>query len=111
MTRPSRAEGEVVLMPLEQLPEPDLEGPVMLADRTGVYVHSFKCRACRLEFQVFSWVDDRHSSALVFCPECATSGRKLHWISTINESPMFMAGSGREIFRLNPYPGSILLVD
>lgn len=111
MTRPRRADTEIVWRPIDSLPEPNLDGPVMLADRTGVYVHSFKCRHCRLEFQLFSWLDDRHTSARVFCPECGLAGRKLHWIATVNEAPEFLGGSGREIFRLNPHPGSILLDD
>jgi len=32
---------------IDSLPKPDLDGPVMLSGRTGVYVHSFKCWAVR----------------------------------------------------------------
>lgn len=82
----------------------DVDGPVMLEHREGVFVHSFKCRACRLEFQLFSWVRDRHHAADVHCPECGRLGRKLHWMLPVNDSAEF--GSGREIYQLNPHPNS-----
>jgi DNA-directed RNA polymerase subunit RPC12/RpoP len=73
-------------------------------------VHSFKCLACRLEFQLFSWLDDRHTASNVACPECGRiGGPKLHWIATLNESPEFGFGGAREIFQFNPRPGSILV--
>lgn len=89
--------------------EVNLDGPVMLGDREGVFVHSFKCRVCRLEFQLFSWRRERHMVETTFCPECGTRGRKLHWRLPVNESPAF--GSGTEIYRLNPYPHSGGFVD
>jgi len=111
MSRPKRAPGDVVMMHVDDLaPFVNLDGPVMLADRTGVYVHSFKCLACRLEFQLFSWLDDRHTASNVTCPECGKAGGlKLHWIATLNESSDFGFGGAREIFQLNPRPGSILV--
>ncbi len=80
-------------------------GPVMLEDRQGVFVHSFKCRNCRLEFQLYSWVRDRHTATNVVCPECGhIGGRKLHWMTPVNESCAFE--SGTEIYNLSPYPYS-----
>ena len=113
MTRAGRTQNELVTMPVADLVGLiSLEGAVILADRTGVYVHAFKCRNCRLEFQLFSWLDDRHSASSVHCPECGSvGGGKLHWIATVNESTEFWSGSGREIFEISRHPRSILLDD
>ncbi len=43
-------------------------GPVTLQDRQGVFVHSFKCSICDLEFVVFSWRANRHRVGSTFCP-------------------------------------------
>ena len=111
MTRPRRIHRNLEKVDPASLPMPNFIGPVMLADRTGVYVHSFKCRVCRLEFQLSSWVDDRHTAQSVWCPECGhRGGRKLHHIVTVNERSTFTAGPG-EIYQINPYRGSSLLSD
>ena len=41
-------------------------GPVTLQDRQGVFVHSFKCSICDLEFMVFSWRANRHRVGSTF---------------------------------------------
>ena len=83
----------------------NVDGPVMLEDRQGIVVHSFKCRICRLELQLYSWVRDRHTAINVACPQCGhVGGRKLHWMTPVNESRAF--GSGTKIHDLNPHPYS-----
>jgi hypothetical protein len=44
------------------LPKPDLSGGVQLANREGVFAHSFRCNRCTLHFVLFSWARARHSA-------------------------------------------------
>lgn len=90
----------------------DLEGPVMLSDRTGVYGHSFKCLTCRLEFVLFSWVADRHPVGKTYCPECGTTTPMRHYGAVLSRSPDSDGDpDGSEIYQLVPLPGSELLID
>ena len=59
---------------------------VRAEDREGVFVHTFKCRRCGLEFQLYSWLRDRHKVGGVFCPECGEQTPMLHWRTCVNES-------------------------
>jgi rRNA maturation endonuclease Nob1 len=34
------------------------------------YVYCFKCKACSLEFSVYSWKEDWLDKNKAFCPEC-----------------------------------------
>lgn len=100
-----------MMMNTSDLPEPDLVGPVMLADREGVFVHSFKCRVCRLEFMVFSWLPNRHRVGVTFCPECGERTPMLHRRATVNESPSFTLNGTNEIFGLSGRPDSFVMTD
>jgi hypothetical protein len=87
-------------------------GPVTLPDRQGVFVHSFKCSVCDLEFAVFSWRAHRHRVGSVCCPECGRRTPMLHWVAQTSNSVAFEPrGPGLEIFAMNPRSGSSLLDD
>jgi len=108
---PRRVPSDLGWMRVSDLPEPDLIGPVMLADREGVFIHSFKCRDCRLEFAVFSWLANRHRVGVTFCPECGERTPMLHKRATVNESPTFTLDGTNEIFGLWSRPGSFRMSD
>lgn len=86
---------------------------VLPEDREGVFVHAFKCQQCELEFQLFSWLRDRHRIGGVFCPECGEKTPMLHWRTCVNESKELGRQEEEwEIFRLTTrFPGFILLDD
>lgn len=73
--------------------------------REGVFVHSFICNKCGLHFNVFSWMENRHTVESVYCPECGSKGRFRHWKRVLSENPK-MTLSEQEIFRYVPFPGS-----
>jgi hypothetical protein len=78
-------------------------GPVTLQDRQGVFVHSFKCSICDLEFVVFSWRADRHRVGVTFCPECGERTPMLHWRAQASDSLDFQTdGTGLEIYQMCP---------
>ena len=89
----------------------DIEGPVTLNEREGVYVHSFKCRRCQLEFMLFSWQADRHTVANVRCPECGATGRFVHYRAILTENVKPDIQGPAEIFRHWPHKGSELMDD
>ena len=93
-----------------------LDGPVMLADRVGVFAHSFKCLDCRLEFVVFSWLPNRHRVGRTFCPECGVQAPMLHYRATLSEDKEMAfedsgAGDSCEIFTCVPYGRAQLMND
>ena len=76
-------------------------GPVTLQDRQGVFVHSFKCSICDLEFVVFSWRANRHRVGSTFCPECGVPTPMIHWRVQTSQSLEFCCdGPGREIYQM-----------
>lgn len=78
-------------------------GPVTLADREGVFAHSFKCGECQLEFAVMSWKRSRHRASNTFCPECGKLTKKFHRRVCLSENRNFVDdGSGTEIFGVMP---------
>ena len=86
---------EVARMPVKR------PGPVTLQDRQGVFVHSFKCSICDLEFMVFSWRADHHRVGSTYCPECGRRTPMLHWRAQTSESPDFSSdGPGLEIYQM-----------
>jgi hypothetical protein len=88
---------DIAKMPVKQ------PGPVTLQDRQGVFVHSFKCSICDLEFVVFSWRADRHRVGSTFCPECGERTPMLHWRAQASESLEFQTDSaGLEIYQMCP---------
>lgn len=108
---PRPVPSDLVRMRITELPEPDLVGPVMLEDREGVFIHTFKCRICRLEFMVFSWLADRHRVGTTFCPECGQRTPMLHKRATVNECPGFTLDGQTEIFGLSSRRDSLLMSD
>jgi hypothetical protein len=86
-------------------PYADTSGGVQLADREGVFAHSFKCRSCTLHFVLFSWSLTRHTPASIVCPECGSSGGFLHKITQLSESRTFSLSPGRapEIYDVWPF--------
>ncbi len=79
---------------------------VPLSEREGVYVHSWKCLTCSLEFMTFSWQANRHRVGTIACPECGNRAPMFHCRAVVNESPTFSLDGPQEIFRLWPWPGS-----
>lgn len=102
-----------VEMPVEQLQQmaKKAPGPVTLSDREGVYVHSFKCGICALEFMLLSWVSNRHRVGEVYCPECGKATPMLHLRAIISESEEMDVAAPNEIFRRWPWPGSQMMDD
>jgi hypothetical protein len=87
-------------------------GPVTLADREGVFAHSFKCSICDLEFVVFSWQASRHGVGRTCCPECGYATPMLHWRGRTSGSVDFDAdGAGTEIYQMFPLVDGPLLDD
>jgi len=94
----------------------NIEGPVMLKDREGVFAHSFKCVECRLEWALFSWRRDRHRVGNVYCPECGRQTRMLHWRSTFSSSRTMILDDSRlgesvEIYDVVPVGDADLMDD
>jgi hypothetical protein len=77
-------------------PYVDTSGGVQLADREGVYAHSFRCDRCTLHFVLFSWSATRHSPQTIACPECRSSGRFLHRVTQLSTSTTFSVAADRE---------------
>ena len=91
-------------------------GPVMLADREGVFVHSWKCLGCRVEFVVFSWLLNRHRVGRTFCPECGQRTPMIHWRDTFSASRRMIVDDSRlghslEIFDCVPCGDADLMDD
>jgi len=81
-------------------------------ERRGLYIHSFQCEACSLEFALFSWWPDRHTVINTACPECNQITRKSHWISTVVDDPHQRFGEGPEIYHYSPVgPDPQLMAD
>ena len=78
------------------LPFVDTSGGVQLADREGVFAHSFRCRRCTLHFVLFSWSPTRHTPDTIVCPECGSSGGFLHRLTQLSESRRFSLAPDRE---------------
>lgn len=73
-----------------------------LEERQGVFIHSFKCLDCSLEFALFSWWPDRHTVVNTACPECGRVTQKSHWLATVSDMPGQAFGNGPEIFHYSP---------
>lgn len=70
--------------------------------RQGLFIHSFKCQACSIEFALFSWWPDRHTVVNTACPECCLITQKTHWVATISSEPNQAFGNGPEIHQWSP---------
>lgn len=73
-----------------------------LSERQGLFIHSFKCLDCSLEFAIFSWWPDRHTVVNTACPECGRVTQKSHWLATVDSTPGRAFGKGPEIFQHSP---------
>ena len=70
--------------------------------REGLYIHTFKCMSCSLEFAVFSWWPDRHTVVNTACPECHRVTQKAHWRSDVDTVAGRAFEEGREIYEYSP---------
>src|SRR2546427_13300834 len=71
------------------MPLIDTFGGIQLADREGVWAHSFRCRACTLHFVLFSWSLSRHAAETISCQKCGATGGFLHRITHLSTSTTF----------------------
>ena len=81
---------------------PSVTNFAALDQRKGVFVHSFKCLDCSLEFALFSWWPDRHMVVNTYCPECCRVTQKTHWRADISTTPGAKFRDGPEIFDFSP---------
>jgi hypothetical protein len=88
-------------------------GGVALAEREGVWIHSFMCNRCGLHFKVHSWLPDRHRTETVWCPECGQhDGQFRHYrVRTSEIAGRLDLGHPGEIFNHCEHPGSRLMDD
>jgi hypothetical protein len=71
-------------------------------ERQELFIHTFKCQACSLEFTIFSWWPDRHTVVNTACPECRRVTQKSHCMSSVADNPAQCFGEGPEIFHYSP---------
>ena len=81
---------------------PSIQPNTPLQDRQGLFIHTFQCMACSLEFALFSWWADRHTVVSTACPECHRVTQKSHWMSTASDMPGQAFGQGPEIYHYSP---------
>lgn len=80
--------------------------------RQGLYIHSFQCMACSLEFALFSWWPDRHTVVNTYCPECGRVTQKSHWRADVVTDPGQRFGEGPEVYNYSPVgPDPQLMMD
>ena len=82
--------------------QPSVMSFAPLAERQGLFIHTFQCMECSLEFALFSWFRDRHSVVNTACPECQRVTQKSHWMSIVDSTPERAFGEGPEIFHYSP---------
>jgi len=81
---------------------PSVQSFAPYSQRQGLFIHTFKCEACSLEFAIFSWWPYRHTVVSTACPECHRVTQKSHWMSTVADNPAQRFGEGPEIFNYSP---------
>jgi len=82
--------------------QPSIQSFAPYLERQGLFIHTFQCQACSLEFAIFSWWPDRHTVVNTACPECRRITQKSHWMSTVADNPAQRLGEGPEIFHYSP---------
>ena len=82
--------------------QPSIQSFAPLSERQGLFIHTFQCMACSLEFAIFSWWPDRHTVVNTACPECHRITQKSHWMSTVSDMPGQAFGQGPEIYHYSP---------
>ena len=92
--------------------QPSVTSFAPLSERQGLFIHSFQCMACSLEFALFSWFRDRHSVVNTACPECQRVTQKSHWLAVVDSTPGRRIGEEPEIFHYSPIgPDPMLMAD
>lgn len=92
--------------------QPSVQTFAPLEERQGLFIHTFKCMACSLEFALFSWWPDRHTVVNTACPECHRVTQKSHWMSALPLTPGQEFGEGPEIWNYSPVgPNPTLMSD
>ena len=92
--------------------QPSIQSFAPYLERQGLFIHTFQCMACSLEFAIFSWWPDRHTVVNTACPECHRITQKSHWVSTVADNPKQRFGEGPEIFHYSPFgPDPQLMAD
>jgi hypothetical protein len=82
--------------------QPSIQSFAPYMERQGLFIHTFQCMACSLEFAIFSWWPDRHTVVNTTCPECHRITQKSHWMSIVADNPKQRFGEGPEIFHYSP---------
>ena len=92
--------------------QPSIQSFAPLSERQGLFIHTFQCMACSLEFALFSWWPDRHTVVNTACPECHRITQKSHWMSTVSRMAGQAFGQGPEIYHYSPVgPDPKLMAD
>ena len=92
--------------------QPSIQSFAPLSERQGLFIHTFQCMACSLEFALFSWWRDRHTVVNTACPECQRVTRKSHWLSVVDSTPGRRFDEGPEIHHWSPLgPDPQLMAD
>ena len=92
--------------------QPSVTAFAPLLERQGLFIHTFQCLACSLEFALFSWWPDRHRVVNTACPECCRVTPKAHWMATVTDNPGQAFGQGPEIYHWSPVgPNPELMAD
>ena len=100
MTEPEFTE-EIVDVNPESL-QPSITSFAPFVQRQGLFIHTFQCMACSLEFAIFSWWPDRHTVVNTACPECRRITQKSHWMATVSDTPGPTFGQGPEVHHYSP---------
>jgi len=91
---------------------PSVSSFAPFSQRQGLFIHSFQCMSCSLEFALFSWWPDRHTVMNTACPECHRITQKSHFMSAMSDNPKQRFGEGREIFHYSPVgPSPVSMAD
>lgn len=91
--------------------QPSVKSFAPYLERQGLFIHTFKCINCSLEFAIFSWWPDRHTVANTACPECQRVTQKSHWLATVSDNAGQVFGHGPEIFHYSPVGPDPKLMD
>lgn len=92
--------------------QPSIQSFAPFSERQGLFIHTFRCMACSLEFAIFSWWPDRHTVVNTACPECHRITQKSHFMSTVSDTPGQAFGQGPEIYHYSPVgPDPAVMLD
>lgn len=92
--------------------QPSIQSFAPLTERQGLFIHTFQCMACSLEFAIFSWWANRHTVVNTACPECHRITQKSHWMSTVSDKQGQAFGQSPEIYHYSPVgPDPQIMID